>query len=68
MDGFFTQKNCDRCGQSLKEGRTMSAFSEECICISCAEKEKHDPDYEEARRAEHEEIKKKNYNYKGLRG
>ena len=68
MDKFFTQKNCDRCGQSLKEGRTMSAFNEDCICILCSYKEKNDPEYEKARKAEHDEIKKGNYNYKGLRG
>ena len=23
MDNFFTQKNCDRCGKSLKDGRIV---------------------------------------------
>ena len=68
MDKFFSQKNCDRCGQSLSDGRTMSAFNEDCICIPCANKEKRDPEYAKARQAENEEIKKGNYNYKGLRG
>ena len=67
MDKFFTVKNCEKCGASLKDGRTMSAFNEDCLCLDCAEKEKHDPEYDKARKAEHEEIKKGNYNYKGIR-
>ena len=27
MDNFFTQKNCDRCGKSLKDGRIQSMFN-----------------------------------------
>ena len=68
MDKFFSQKHCDRCKKDLKGSRIMSAFSEECICMECSGKEKQDPDYEEARKAEHEEIKKGNYNFKGIRG
>lgn len=68
MDKFFTQKNCDRCGGSLEKGRIMSRFNTECICMDCAEKEKKDKDYEKAVKAEYEEIKKGNYNYKGIRG
>ena len=67
MDKFFSQNNCDRCGKDLKGGRIMSAFSEECICIDCSDKEKQDPDYEKARIIENEEIKKGNYNFKGIR-
>ncbi len=68
MDKFFTQKLCDRCGGSLEKGRIMSRFTTECICLSCSEKEKQDKDYEKAVKAEHEEIKKRNYNFKGIRG
>lgn len=68
MDKFFTQKNCDRCGGSLKNGRIMSMFNTDCICMRCAEKEKEDKDYENAVSADHEEIKKGNYNFKGIRG
>ena len=35
MDNFFTQKNCDRCGKSLKDGRIQSMFNSECICMDC---------------------------------
>jgi hypothetical protein len=68
MDKFYTQKTCDRCGCSLEKGRIMSMFNTECICIECSKKEKNDKDYEKAVKADHEEIKKGNYNYKGIRG
>jgi hypothetical protein len=38
MDVFFTQKNCDRCGEALV-ARTMSWFNEQCICMECGSKE-----------------------------
>lgn len=68
MDKFFIQKTCDRCAGSLKKGRIMSMFNTECICMDCCEKEKQDKDYEKAVKADNEEIKKGNYNYKGIRG
>lgn len=67
-DRFFTQKHCDRCGGSLENGRIMSRLNTDCICMKCSEKEKQDKDYDNAVEAEHEEIKKGNYNYKGLKG
>lgn len=68
MDRFFTQKFCDRCGGSLEEGRIMSMFTTECICMDCSEKEKQDKDYDKASKADNDQIKKGNYNYEGLRG
>ena len=68
MDKFFTQKHCDRYGGSLEGGRIMSMFNTDCICMVCSGKEKQDKDYEKAVRAEHEELKKGNYNYKGIKG
>ena len=68
MDEFFNKRNCDRCGKSLKYGRIMSMFSKDTICLDCAEKEKSDPDYDKAVKAEHDEIKKGNFNYEGIRG
>jgi len=38
MDKFFSQSNCDRCGNSLT-ARTMSWFTEETICMDCSKKE-----------------------------
>lgn len=68
MDKFLSQKHCDRCGNDLKCGRTMSMFSPECICLECSDKEKLDKDYKKALEADREEIKKGNYNFKGIRG
>lgn len=67
MDTFFTQKHCDRCGKSLEGGRIMSMFNTDCICLPCKEQERQDSDYEKAVEVEHDEIKKGNYNYKGIR-
>jgi len=68
MDKFFTQERCDRCGKSLKVGRIMSMYNEDCICMECKDKEKRNQDYEDAVKADIEEIKKGNYNYKGIKG
>ena len=68
MDQFFNKKRCDRCGGSLDGGRIMSMFSEACICMSCKEKELKDPEYDKAVKADNEEIKRGNYNFKGIRG
>lgn len=68
VDRFFTQEHCDRCGGSLKGGRIMSMYNTGCICMACKEKELKQGDYEEAVKADHEEIKKGNYNYRGIKG
>lgn len=68
MDDFFNRKTCERCHKSLELGRTMSMFNTQCICIKCAKEETKDPQYAEAIKAEIREIKRGNYNYKGLRG
>jgi len=40
-DKFFTQPNCDRCTTTLAgQSRTMSWFTEECLCTVCSNKEK----------------------------
>ncbi len=66
MDTFFTQSTCDRCGGSLKEGRIMSMFNTDCICMECKRKEQKRDDYEAARNAEHSQIKAGNYNFSGI--
>jgi hypothetical protein len=66
MDRFFTQKCCDRCYKDLKDGRTMSMFNEDCICMDCASKEVEEEGYDKAVEADHEEIRKGNFNYKGI--
>ena len=66
MDKFFTQKHCDRCGKSLDGGRVMSRFNTDCLCMECAEKEKDRPGYKKAVEAEIKEMRKGNYNFKGI--
>lgn len=66
MDKFFTQKTCDRCHGSLDEGRIMSMFNEDCICMACAMKERKRPDYKKAVEADHEQIRQGNYNFEGI--
>ena len=66
MDKFFTQKHCDRCGGSLENGRTMSMYNEDCICMNCKHKETQRADYNKAVEADHEQIKQDNYNFKGI--
>ena len=68
MDRFFTQKTCDRCGGSLAGGRIMSMINTDCLCLACKEQEKLRGDYQAAVEAEHAEVKKGNWNYKGIKG
>ena len=63
---FFTQRHCDRCGKDLKGGRMMSMFNTDCLCLDCLDKEKRHPDYEKARQAEHEAVKRGDFNFKGI--
>ena len=67
MDSFFSQQNCDRCGKSLKHGRMMSMFNTDCLCLDCIIAERQRPDYREAVEADNAEIRKGNYNFKGIK-
>ena len=68
MDKFFSQKTCDRCCSNLDGGRIMSMFNTDCICITCSEKEKQNKNYDKAVEADHMQIRKGNYNFKGIEG
>ena len=61
-----SQETCDRCGGSLKDGRIMSMYNTDCICMSCKEKERQRSDYLEAVQADHDQIRKGNYNFAGI--
>ena len=67
-DSFFAQTTCDRCGGSLDEGRILSMFNQQTLCLLCKEKERKRPDYAQAVEADHEQIRKGNFNYKGIDG
>jgi hypothetical protein len=56
---------CDRCGQPSNVFKG-SIFNEEMICMDCIESEKERPDYTLAKQKEAEEVRKGNFNYKGL--
>ncbi len=66
MDKFFIQKNCDRCGGSLADGRQMSRFNTDCLCHRCIEEEHQHPDYQKAAEVELAELRAGNRNYSGI--
>ena len=67
MDTFLTQKNCDRCKKPLKS-RIMSVFNTDCLCLECHVLEQQHERYEEAKAAEHEAVKRGDYNFPGIGG
>ena len=66
IDDFFLKTNCDRCGKPLNGMRIMSMYNEDCLCMYCKEKERNRFDYKDAVEADHTEIRKGNYNFKGI--
>lgn len=66
MDKFFSQEYCDRCGSSLENGRIMSMFNRQCICMKCKDEERKNKNYKKACDADNEQIKKGNYNFGGI--
>lgn len=66
MDKYFPQPYCDRCGKSLKNGRMMSMFNEANLCLDCIEVERKRSDYHQTIEADHAEIRKGNFNFKGI--
>lgn len=65
-DDFFTKEKCDRCGGSLENGRIMSMFNMDCICMECKKKETQRKDYKLAVETERAEVMKGNRNFKGI--
>lgn len=63
---FYSKTKCDRCGSSLKDGRTMSMFSTECICMKCKYEEIRSNRYHKEVAADIDEIRKGNYNFEGI--
>lgn len=66
MNRFFKVNKCDRCGGSLDKGRIMSMYNEDVICMECKDKETGRPDYKDAVAADHEHIRRGDYNFKGI--
>ena len=65
-DTFFTQSHCDRCGRGLENGRTMSRFNTQCICLECAKQEEANPRYRQAVEAERAAIARGETNFPGI--
>ena len=65
-DTFFSKTNCDRCGKPLNGIRIMSMYNTDCLCMDCKERERKHSDYKSAVDADHAEIRKGNYNFKGI--
>lgn len=65
-DPFFSKTTCDRCRKTLNGIRQMSMYNTDCLCMDCIEAERKRPDYKTAVEADHEEIRKGNYNFKGI--
>ena len=66
MDKFFSQRNCDRCGKPLTDGRIMSMYNTDCICLECKRKETERADYKAAAEADKKAIENGDFNYKGI--
>ena len=56
---------CQRCYEQTLV-HTMSMFNVDMICMDCAKKERAHYKYEEARREEAEEVRRGNYNFRGI--
>ena len=57
--------NCHRCfGKS--DMYIMSMFDVSLICNHCHKAELRHPDYEKARAAEHDAVRRGDYNFKGI--
>lgn len=62
----MNREKCDRCGQPTNGITIMSMFNEQIICMECKGEEKRHPDYDKAVEADIAEIKKGNFNFKGI--
>ena len=56
---------CKRCGRKAHSFLT-SVFNSQMICVECDAEERLHPAYQEAIRAENDEISKGNYNFDGV--
>ena len=66
MDKFFSQKMCDRCGKKLTDGRMMSMFNTDCICLECKQNEMRMEEYAVACKAENAAVKCGETNFRGI--
>lgn len=66
-DRFFEVSKCDRCHGSLDGGRILSMYNDhDVLCMKCKEAERQRADYQNAVEADNVEIRKGNFNYRGI--
>lgn len=56
---------CQRCGTKTNI-TTMSMYNAQVICMECKEAEGKRPDYRKAVEADEAEIRRGNYNFRGI--
>ncbi len=57
--------NCERC-ETQTQSFTFSYFNVDRICLECQTRERNHPDFEKARKAELDSIKKGDWNFPGI--
>ena len=57
--------DCERCKNETLS-LSMSMFNTDMCCNACLQLERNHPDYEKARKAEHEAISRGEYNFAGI--
>ena len=59
--------NCDRCGISLSGvAWRVSYFNTDVCCPDCLKREQQHPDYQKAKEAELEAVRRGDYNFEGI--
>lgn len=61
--GYMTK--CERC-RKLDKVTTGSYFDTAIICMNCETLEQKHPEYAKAKQVESEEVRRGNYNYRGI--
>lgn len=56
---------CHRCGTATTT-HIMSRFNTDLLCMNCEEGERRHPDYDRARRAEEEAVRRGELNFGGV--
>lgn len=62
----MNRENCERCDQPTNGITIMSMYNEQIICRTCKDNERKREDYSKAVEADNEEIRKGNFNFKGI--
>lgn len=56
---------CQRCGKKTSS-HTMSWFNTQLICLECSDKERQHPEFFRAVEADHEAMRRGDYNFPGI--